>query len=96
MARDVGKAQLEGDAPVQPRTGPLTCDLESDRLKFWLAGTMQMCLPHLSAAMAAILAKRISGGDAPAQPSAEDLKSVERLLHRIFSVEDIIYMKVSC
>ena len=53
-------------------------------------------MPHLSAAMAAILAKRISGGDAPAQPSAEDLKSVERLLHRIFSVEDIIYMKVSC
>lgn len=45
--------------------------------------------------MAAILAKRIAGGDAPAQPSAEDLQSVERLLHRIFSVEDIIYMKVS-
>ena len=52
-------------------------------------------MPHLSAAMAAILAKRIAGGDAPAQPSAEDLQSVERLLHRIFSVEDIIYMKVS-
>ena len=51
-------------------------------------------MPHLSAAMAAVLAKRLAGGDAPAQPSAEDVQSVERLLHRIFSVDDVIYKKV--
>ena len=50
-------------------------------------------MPHLSAAMAASLAKRVAGGDAPAEPSAEDLQSVDRLLHRIFSVEDVIYKK---
>ena len=44
--------------------------------------------------MAASVAKRVAGGDAPAQPSAEDLQSVERLLHRIFSVDDVIYKKV--
>ena len=51
-------------------------------------------MPHLSAAMAAVLAKRLAGGDAPAQPSAEDLQFVERLLLRIFSVDDVIYKKV--
>ena len=51
-------------------------------------------MPHLSAAMAEALAKRAAAGDAPAQPSAEDRASVERLLHRIFSVDDIIYKKV--
>lgn len=52
-------------------------------------------MPHLSAAMASMLAKRIAGGDAPAQPSVEDAQSVERLLHRIFSVDDVIYKMVS-
>ena len=51
-------------------------------------------MPHLSAAMAEALAKRAAGGDAPAQPLAKDRASVERLLHRIFSVDDIIYKKV--
>jgi hypothetical protein len=51
-------------------------------------------MPHLSAALAAMLAKRLAGEDAPRQPSSEDLQSVERLLHRIFSVDDVIYKKV--
>ena len=50
-------------------------------------------MPDLSAAMAASLAKRVAGGDAAVQPAAEDLQSVNRLLRRIFSVDDVIYKK---
>lgn len=78
------------------RTQLLPCRYYADVKETFAALLAQpdVRMPHLSAAMAEALAKRAAGGDAPAQPSAEDRASVERLLHRIFSVDDIIYKKV--
>ena len=53
-------------------------------------------MPHLTAAMADLLARRLAGGDASAaaKPTAADTDLVSRLLMRIFSVDDVIYKKV--
>ena len=54
-------------------------------------------MPHLTAAMADLLARRLAGGDASAKPTAADTETVNRMLMRIFSVDDVIYKKVrSC
>ncbi|BDA47598.1 probable T-complex protein 11-like protein 2 at N-terminal half [Coccomyxa sp. Obi] len=51
-------------------------------------------MPHLTAAMADLLARRLAGGDAAAKPTAADTETVNRMLMRIFSVDDVIYKKV--
>lgn len=59
-------------------------------------------MPHLTAALAGLLAARLAAGPgagagnapAPPQPSPEDTNLVSRLLMRIFSVDDVIYKKV--
>jgi hypothetical protein len=54
-------------------------------------------MPHLTSALAGLLAKRLAGGgegNAPAAASREDSDLASRLLMRIFSVDDVIYKKV--
>lgn len=51
-------------------------------------------MPHLTAAMADLLARRLAGGHASAKPTAADIETVNRMLMRIFSVDDVIYKKV--
>ncbi len=60
-----------------------------------LLSSMHVRMPQLISALARLLAKRLSGGDASAQPSAEDTAAVERMLTRIFNVDDVIYKKAS-
>lgn len=59
-----------------------------------LLSSVHVRMPQLIDTLAKLLAKRLSGGDASSQPSAEDTDSVGRLLTRIFNVNDVIYKKV--
>jgi len=53
-------------------------------------------MPHLTAAMAELLARRMALSNASAaasKPTTEDTAIVDRLLTRIFSLDDTIYKK---
>lgn len=53
-------------------------------------------MPHLTAAMAELLARRMALANASAAaptPTTENTALVDRLLMRIFSLDDIIYKK---